>query len=197
MVNDDLYNIFSNSLALAASLLLSDHAPIWVTLGEKKVFYHKSFKHFNSWCNKNGYMEIVARGWSSLSVLGCPMYKLTCKHKMVKAKLNKWAKEVGLNPSRKVLEVKEHLKSVQRNLAKDPLCISFLVEEGNAMNIYYEVAKHEEESIMLQSCTTWLKCGDRNKKFFHTMHRVRNNSKTITTIKDKHGGWILEQLDIL
>lgn len=92
MVNDDWYNLFPNSTAMANRLILRDHSSIIVSLGEADSFKAKSFKHFNCWCSKEGYPEVVAKSWSTM-VLGFPLYILIQKTKVVKNELIAWAKK--------------------------------------------------------------------------------------------------------
>lgn len=70
-------------------------------------------------------------------------------------------------------------------------------EEKFAMEEYHELAKNEEASLRLKSRTTWLKCGNKNNKFFHTIQIVRNSIKSISALEDNNGDWILVQTDIM
>lgn len=100
IVNDDWYNLFPNSSTLADRLILSDHFPNMVTMGKDATFKFSSFKHFNSWWSREGYLEALAKGWS-LPTSRCPIFRLAKKLKAAKNELIVRAKnERLLNPSR-------------------------------------------------------------------------------------------------
>lgn len=129
-----------------------------------------------------GCAEAIKKGWD-LTVWGNPMYKVTCKLKGVKQSLIEWAKERDLhNPERKCAIVKESLELIQDDLIKDPTNVDLLQKEKEAMQHYYEVAKIEEECARLKSRAIWLKSGDQNSKFFHTIHKVRNSTNMVSRL---------------
>lgn len=128
----------------------------------------------------------MAEGWEIL-VFGSPMYQLIKKLKNVKQVLIKWSKESCLlNPSNNCILAKDILQPIQRKLGDDPLNVGFLNEEKNAMDAYYEATKNEE-SMRLVSRTTWLKCGDNNARFVHTMQKIRNSTNTVYALKSQQG----------
>lgn len=71
LVNDEWYELFLNSSVMVERMILSDHSPIMIKLGEEVNHKYKSFKHFNFWCSKPGYAEVVKKAWVQ-EIKGCP-----------------------------------------------------------------------------------------------------------------------------
>jgi hypothetical protein len=59
-----------------------------------------------------------------------------------------------------------------------------------------DILKNEEEYWRQKSRATWLKCGDRNTKYFHKFSSARRNQKHIWEIDDENGQTIRGQEEI-
>lgn len=78
-----------------------------------------------------------------------------------------------------------------------PTNSSFLTNESMALEDYYQAAKNEEEISRLKSGAIWLKCGDKNTKFFYTMQKIKSNSNIIHSLKDREGKLVHDQEEIV
>lgn len=76
------------------------------------------------------------------------------------------------DPTNLCIQSHERRAGMQSQLTAVPLNPNLILEEKEAMEVYYNLASREEESIRLKSRATWLKCGDKNNKLFYIMQRV-------------------------
>jgi hypothetical protein len=162
--------------------LLSDHFPIRLDCG--RIDGGKSpFRFENMWLKVDGFVDRVRGWWDSYSFPGSPSQTLASKLKALKLDLKKWnVNEFGNIhfKHQKLLHSLHELESLgeRRVLSED--------EKNERIRLIsdLETNMHLDEICWRQkSRVKWLKEGDKNTKYFHTVansHRRRNSIRQLS-----------------
>uniref|UniRef100_A0A2N9G614 Uncharacterized protein n=1 Tax=Fagus sylvatica TaxID=28930 RepID=A0A2N9G614_FAGSY len=162
--------------------LLSDHFPIRLDCGRldggKSPFWFE-----NMWLKAEGFVDRVKGWWASYSFPGSPSHILANKLKALKLDLKKWnVNEFGNIhfKHQKLLHSLHELESLgERRVLSE-------VEKNERLRLIsdLETTLYLEEICWRQkSRVKWLKEGDKNTKYFHTVansHRRRNSIRQLS-----------------
>ena len=97
----------------------SDHSPMTVTAGIN-IYKHKiTFKFFNLWADHPKFQSLVAEVWST-PVDGIPLYQISQKLKILKAKLKDLNYRYYHEPPKKSAIAREALFTIQQQLNLSP-----------------------------------------------------------------------------
>ncbi|GJY37591.1 RNA-directed DNA polymerase, eukaryota, reverse transcriptase zinc-binding domain protein [Tanacetum coccineum] len=119
-------------------------------------------------------------------IKGCNMYRVVQKLKILKKPLRKLNWKNG-NLFEKVQELKQRFFEIQRELDGDPFNKNLkesLVQIGKE---YTEATKDELKLLHQIARINWLKEGDKNSAFFHSILRTRKNKSKVETICKEDG----------
>jgi hypothetical protein len=139
------------------------------------------------WLVENEFTLILKEVWQD----GAFMEELDIQHRIVwklkilKSRIKAWARHNQREKLRKLELLEEDISRGYLGMLRDGLDttleshLKLLEAECN------ELLKFEEEYWRQKSHATWLKCGDRNTKFFHKFASARRNQKHIWEIGDE------------
>lgn len=158
-----------------------DHTPMIVSFSEIPLA-KKSFRFFNSWALKDGFIESVRETWS-IEIDGCVSYKISQKLRLLKSKL-------------KQLYGKEHLQFevdkayadllfVQNDLHERVGDPSLASQEQAAATHYHLLRKELEAGLRQKAKMNWVKFGDDNTAFFHQSVKCRSRHNRVAYIRFK------------
>lgn len=102
-----------------------------------------------------------------------------------------WAKDLKLNePEESGSGAHSKLLQVQAKLIEDPFNSDLIGEEELSNEDRNFKLEHEAAIHRPKSSGLWLKLGDKNTKYFHSVCSHINNINSIYIIRDNIGGWI-------
>jgi hypothetical protein len=133
------------------------------------------------WIHHEDCRRVIQEAWN-VNIVGCPMFILNQKLKLLKQKLKIWNKTVFGNVHNLVEEAEEKLSSIQADIdifgASDSL-----MEHQKAAQVTLENSLNiEEEFWREKSKVVWHSDGDRNTKYFHRLTKIKNTSKLINSL---------------
>jgi ribonuclease HI len=127
--------------------------------------------------------NIIADAWN-ISVVGCPMFILTQKLKLVKDKLKTWNKTCFGNVTDLVCSAELKLSHIQAQIQAHGHSDALLLEENLASTALEEALAKEEAFWQEKARLTWHLEGDRNTKFFHRLTKIKHSTKQILSLQD-------------
>ena len=156
---------------------ISDHCPLLVSSREKN-WGPKPFRFLNCWLSDPGCLRIIKDSWSSKGSAA-----ITDKLKLVKNNLRAWNLAVfgKIDEQIQTFEDKIHdidMEANIRNLSDTEVSLrkNFQIELWSWMR--------RKESYWAQvSRVKWIKEGDRNTRYFHTVASMRRRKNSIECIK--------------
>jgi hypothetical protein len=165
---------------------ISDHSPIFVSIGVMQSFGPKPFKFYSYWLEHKDFLNWVEEGWN-VQVDGFHMYQLYVKLKVVKAVLKQKNETCFGNLKQKVLQARDKLDLAQKEVISSLGRADCLLKERECLHAFVSLAKAEESFLKQKSRNQWLKLGDQNNGFFHRSLKVKQAKNTITHLWDEQG----------
>jgi len=146
------------------------------------------FRFFNSWLLRNTFDETFDLAWNSFHGYGAPDMFLMAKVKHVKKILCDWKnnerkKESGLLENLKAKVHELELQAENRILSES--------ERANwreAKTKILELEKIEKMDVIQKAKVKWVKDGDENTKYFHSMLKNKNRKTRICGL-NINGAW--------
>jgi len=127
--------------------------------------------------------QLVENTWNN-TFFGSPMFILSQKLKLLKEKLKVWNKEVFGNVHTLVKHAEEKLSNLQLLIDTDGHTDS-LFDQQKLAQIDLNKALHMEEAFWCEkSRVKWHLEGDRNTSYFHRLTKIKNSTKTISSIRN-------------
>nr|GFD01638.1 RNA-directed DNA polymerase, eukaryota, reverse transcriptase zinc-binding domain protein [Tanacetum cinerariifolium] len=105
--------------------------------------------------------------------------------KNLKIHMKKFSWQFG-NIFEKVIEWKEKLQVIQKQVDLNPHNSSLKMQEAVILNEYNTARKDEEKLLLQKAKIDWLSDGDKNSKFFHSVLKGRAHRSRIETINDEN-----------
>jgi len=159
----------------------SDHFPLLLDFETSQHKFLSQFKFMQMCMQHEDCKRVNQEAWN-INMVGCSMFILNQKLKVLKQKLKIWNKTIFGNVHSLVKEAEQKLSNIQADI--DLLGISnSLMEHQKAAQIFLENAlSMEEEFWREKSKVAWHTDGDRNTKYFHKLSKIKNTSKLINSL---------------
>ena len=160
---------------------MSDHFPICLETTRLERG-RTPIKFENMWLEFEGFSDIIKEWWGEAQVDGFASYIVATKLKFVKEKFKKWNKDVfgdiksqkynflGIINSLDVKEETSGLTSVETQQRRD------------AKEDWAKITLMEEISWRQKLRALWLKAGNRNTKFFHSVANTHRKFNTMSFV---------------
>ncbi|XP_027178008.1 uncharacterized protein LOC113777167 [Coffea eugenioides] len=166
----------------------SDHAPLLVKctprMGASSL---ASFRFLNVWARHPGFLAVVSETWGT-EVSGVGMTRFFNKLTQVRNRLRQWSRETFGDIASRVKEAEGVYRQWEEEYDRNRDDTSrTLLNEARA--VYTRELGIECEFWRQKSAIKWLREGDANTSFFHSVVRQRRNSNFIARIKDAKGRW--------
>ncbi|CAJ2678325.1 unnamed protein product [Trifolium pratense] len=161
---------------------LSDHCPLVLSANEEDWGPRPS-RMLKCWKDVPGYHSFVQEKWSSLQIDGWGGYVLKEKLKLIKAGLKEWHMAHTQNLPSRIDKLKARLSALDVKGEEEALSDEELVElQGVSVDIHSLSRLHASISWQ-QSRSLWLKDGDANSKYFHSVLASRHRRNALSVIQ--------------
>ena len=195
LVNDNWLRIMPNTSITHLPSGGSDHCPLLMEMKNDKENAIKYFKFLNCWTEHETFYSTVENCWNK-KVVGSPMWILHTKMKRLTVILRNWSKKEFGDVFIKVKQFEEMVKLAEENIIQENNQENR--EKLQALNAQYIRYMKLEYDIMQQKTQIhWLKEGDTNSKYFHTIMRGRRKRMCITKLESENGEWIQGEENIV
>ena len=181
--NQSLVDLCSSISVSALNKIHSDHFPMLLDIQMSCVSFASNFKFLRMWTLHPDCKEIVKEAWST-NVIGCPMFVLNKKLKILKHKLKLWNKEVFGNVHDHVKVAEQKLHEIQEQIQVNGHSEVFLEAEKNAQKILEDALNRQELFWQEKARINWHLQGDRNTKKIHRMAKIKSSNNKTTSLQD-------------
>lgn len=155
---------------------ISDHCPILAHSPDTN-WGPKPFRFLNCWVSHPNFLPTISLAWANAQHLPLPD-----KLKQIKLKLKQWNKtEFGLIDS-KIKNLEDQIQYFDDIANHRTLSDPELDLRKSAQIDLWSWLKKREAYWAQVSRSKWLKEGDRNTKFFHTLASIRRQKNSISSI---------------
>ncbi|WJX12769.1 hypothetical protein P8452_03227 [Trifolium repens] len=147
------------------------------------VFLLLQFKFLRMWSLHPECWNVISECWNTV-IVGCPMYVLSQKLKLLKFKLKTWNKVCFGNVNDLVSTAEMNLHQIQMQLQVNGHSDALLNEEKQASLILEDALNKQELFWQEKSRLNWHLEGDRNTKYFHKLAKIKTTTKQIHSLQD-------------
>jgi hypothetical protein len=160
----------------------SDHYPILLDFNFSNTTFVSQFKFLKMWSLHDNCKELIKNIWST-SFVGCPMFILCSKLKRLKEHLRVWNSQVFGNVHSFVKDAEENLSSIQSQIHSNGYT-DMLGDLEKSAQVKLEEALTRQEWFWQEKATVnWHVEGDRNTTYFHRIAKIKNTTKTLSSIR--------------
>ncbi|XP_026452252.1 uncharacterized protein LOC113352669 [Papaver somniferum] len=153
------------------------------------------FKFQKMWISHPGFLQVVIDAWKEIFV-GNTIFIFMNKLKFLKNILKKWNWEVFGNVQVKLKEAEE--KVLETNILSDaePQNLDLLNNYVIARGIRDLASQNYHTMLSQKARVNWIKYGDANTSFFHTLFKLRQTRNSITELENDAGDIVTDQKEI-
>ncbi|KAL9691548.1 hypothetical protein QQ045_011972 [Rhodiola kirilowii] len=180
MGNESLIEEFQDSKAIFSPPGISDHSPILISWGVRETF-KKHFRYCRFWEELDNYKDCVEGSWRSFRTCN-NLFLLQAKLKKMKAMFKERFVNVTVGLDKRVEDARDHLLNIQKSVHDNPGIESSLSLETEAAKEFKKLKRYQMIFYQQRTKMQWLKHGDINSRFFHSViegRRSRNNIKAV------------------
>jgi hypothetical protein len=135
------------------------------------------------WRDVPGYSKFVKEKWESLRVDGWGGFVLKEKLKLMKGALKEWHSTHSQNLSSRIDSLKVRLAGLDLKGEEDALSEEELEDLHGVTTDIHSLSRLQASIIWQQSRSRWLREGDANSKYFHSMLASRRRGNSISSVQ--------------
>ncbi|CAA0811146.1 Unknown protein, partial [Striga hermonthica] len=189
-VSPDWFQIFPNASISNLVRSASDHTPLLFDFGLPRERKKSRFHFDKRWIGKEGFEETIQHAWRT-KVSGTPFYQLKEKIKHVRTTLLIWSSKFQTQNQALISQLTNKLQMLNQDKSGSQW------ESWENTRRDLEKAHRQEEMFWQQKARLkWLKEGDSNTRFFHTLTLQRTRFNAITRLLTSRGQAVTNQEDI-
>ncbi|XP_073016672.1 uncharacterized protein [Primulina eburnea] len=174
--------------------ITSDNFPVVL---EKIKWGPTAFRFENVWVREKNFKSSASIWWDRAAVRGWEGYKFMMKLKSVKMEIKRWNKEVYGMVDMRMGELRRKI-SVLDELESDGLGSEEVANERKENKMQLEDLICRQNRIHYQkSKIKWVKEGDQNTKFFHSLLNQRRSKATINRLEREDGSITSDEDEIV
>ena len=192
VANEEWLSLFPEAKVFHRSMAASDHCLLSLSLRVRspRSVVKRRFMFEEMWTREEGCKEVIETAWDPLNCN--PNMPIQKRLQSCKDHLQDWNYKVFGNVN-KVLKQKQrrlqHLEELNL-LHESAEEIQGLKKEINEMLFREEVMWNQRSRAL------WIKCGDRNTKFFHATANNQQRKNRIEGISDSEGRWREDRMEV-
>lgn len=194
LYNEQWLQLFHSTRVTHLARTCSDHAPILITLQLEGEVRHGSFRFLNVWLKHHSFQELVKTSWAA-PMDGRPMVCFAKKLGRLRKTISEWNKHIYGRIDQQIKNAEDEvlLREAQYQSRGDD-------DSRAALNLaqaqLLSKLKLDEDLWAQKANLKWLKEGDRNTKFFHSVVKKKRQKLCIHKIKNRDGVWLKEKNEI-
>ncbi|VFQ73495.1 unnamed protein product [Cuscuta campestris] len=163
----------------------SDHCPILFLSKPDARNTTKSFRFQNMWLLRDDFRQICKDSWEEIPFHG-EMHSLFKRLHHLKEKLSSWNKTHFGNIFDMIKEAESDATKAEQLFEADPSTDNKILYNQKLAEL--QEAHRREYAFWKQKCNLkWLKDGDANTKFFHSLVKERRRKQQITSLFNDQG----------
>lgn len=181
LLSEDWCLVWPNCLQIAQMRGVSDHCPIVLSVAEEN-WGPRPLRMLKCWTDIPGYRQFVSSKWKSFQVFGWGGYVLKEKFKLLKIALKEWHASHSQNLPGKILALKERLATLDEKGESLLLTDEECAEIHGVSSDILSLSRLNTSICWQQSRVQWLREGDANSKFLHSVLASRRRHNSLCTI---------------
>ncbi|KAE9600797.1 putative RNA-directed DNA polymerase [Lupinus albus] len=183
IVNEDWMTVWNQISCSTLPRIASDHHPLLLCFSLASVPRPSAFKFHKMWLSHVDCQRLVAETWR-VEVVGCPLFVLSQKLRLLKKELKVWNFQVFGNIHERVKTALASVAAIQEVLNSSGHDEDLLEQEHLAQNELLQALVMEEKFWQDKARLSWQNEGDRNTSFFLKTTKIRQASKALSTLRD-------------
>ncbi|KAL6224666.1 hypothetical protein ACLB2K_003521 [Fragaria x ananassa] len=161
----------------------SDHNPLLISFKKYVAQGPIPFRFQKIWSGHSDFLKTVQAAWQSFEVSGCPMFILQRKLMLLKHILKDWNVNIFGNVHTAVDKTRTALENIQLAISRDGFTDARHSEELTAHDALSNALLVQENFWADKAKVRWVKEGDRNTGYFHTLAKIRRSRSFITSLR--------------
>lgn len=178
LVNAKWIKMFPRVLQNCLPRLGSDHVPIRLESGIH-IPKARLFRFEKVWFTADNFLDLIKDWWNLPQLSGCGAFILAKKITLLREKLRNWAKMEFGSIKLKKMALLHEIGLIDAIKESRPLSIEEREKDSSLQVEMYSILKQEEIYRRQRARFTWLKDGDENTSFFHSIANGRKNRNFI------------------
>ncbi|MCH79282.1 cysteine-rich receptor-like protein kinase [Trifolium medium] len=171
-----------NCVQMAQLRGLSDHCPVVLSADEEN-WGPRPARMLKCWQDIPGYKLFVRDKWNTMQIDGWGGFVLKEKFKRIKLALKEWHGAHSQNLPSRIESLKARLSVLDNKGEEEDLLEDELAELHGLSTDIHSLSRLNASICWQQSRSLWLKEGDANSKFFHSVLASRRRRNTISSIQ--------------